>query len=78
MILDESLKHVDEETIRGKMGEIIEYMRRYYDWVLMISHDKEIMNKYKIRIGIEEKRKGNRIIYKGEQKAEQKAEQKED
>lgn len=64
MIFDESLRYLDDITINNKIPQMIEFMKKYYEWILIISHDVDVINKYDISIKISDSQAhGNTIKY---------------
>ena len=51
MIVDEALDSVDYIN-KNNIFKLIEYMKSYYDWVFIISHNQDIKNNCDMNINI--------------------------
>jgi len=61
-IIDESFKYCDENFI-SKLPNLFEYMKKYFDWVIVISHDDKIIKLYDKTIKIDVSKEGSHILF---------------
>ena len=62
MIMDESLSSCDKETI-NKIPSLLSVIKKYFTWILIISHDDKIINLYDDTLKINIEDNGSHVKY---------------